>query len=186
MQKGAAPSINLAKNRGETFLDRFLGWALTVGRFLVILTEGVAMFAFLFRFGLDRQLVDLHDRIKQEEAIVALLKSNEATYRNLQDRLSLAKTIDSQLSSQITTFARLMQMIPSDLSLTNFTYSATDVHLEGEISSLTALDALVNKLKNYPGITSVSIDKIQNKSANGTLVIAITGFFKQKKGLQQQ
>ena len=58
-------SINLVKSRKPHFLDRFITWALNAGRLLVIITETVALSAFLFRFGLDREIVDLNDKIKQ-------------------------------------------------------------------------------------------------------------------------
>ncbi|MDE2025485.1 MAG: hypothetical protein KGJ07_03255, partial [Patescibacteria group bacterium] len=80
----ANTTINLVRGRRPRVLDQFVGWALTIGRVVVILTELIALGAFLYRFGLDRQLVDLHDKIAQEQSIVDLLKQNENSYRNLQ------------------------------------------------------------------------------------------------------
>lgn len=174
MQKTSLPSINLAKNRGEKFVDRFLQWALTIGRGVVILTEALALGAFLFRFGLDRQLVDLHDRIKQEQAILVLLKDSEKTYRNLQDRLSLAATINTQLSGQIKTFNDLLGLLPTSLSITNLSISDTTVRIEGTIDSLVSLSSFVKKIKTYPQVTKVSLDKLDSKAGTGTLSIGLT------------
>src|SRR5258706_9366482 len=91
-----SPAINLAKGRGQTFLDRFLNWALSIGRVVVIVTEAVALTAFLYRFNLDRQIIDLHSRINQEQIIVKLLNNNETTFRSLQDRLSLINKLSQQ------------------------------------------------------------------------------------------
>src|SRR6185312_966933 len=96
MQKTSSITINLAKHRGESFVDRFIRFALTTGRVVVILTEVIALGAFLYRFTLDRTLVDLHDRIQQGQAVVNLLKDNETTFRNLQDRLALASTLTKE------------------------------------------------------------------------------------------
>ena len=83
-------SINLVKSdKGET-VERVINWLLSIGRILVIVTELVALGAFLWRFGLDQQLIDLHSKIKQKQAIVEAFKKNEEEYRNLQDRLSIA------------------------------------------------------------------------------------------------
>src|SRR5689334_17423335 len=117
MIKSAVPSINLAKNRGETFTDRLIQFALTIGRGLVVLTEAIALGAFLFRFGLDRQIIDLHDRISQEQAVIKLLKKNEDTYRNLQDRIALAKSIATQARATSKTITDIFSFIPADMQI---------------------------------------------------------------------
>ena len=58
------PTINLLPNQGENLTTKFFNWALSIGRLLIILTEMVALATFLYRFGLDAQIVDLHDKIK--------------------------------------------------------------------------------------------------------------------------
>ena len=80
MQSSA--SINLLKGR-VNLLDEIVKWSLTIGRLLIITVELVAFTAFIVRFSLDRTLIDLHDKIRQEQAIVASLKDTEAKYRNL-------------------------------------------------------------------------------------------------------
>lgn len=181
MQKNTAPQINLAKNRGEHFIDRFFVWALSVGRVLVIFTEAIALGAFLFRFGLDRQILDLKDRITQEQAVVDLLKNNESTYRNLQDRLTLAKNIDNDTSQQLKTFEDITNMLPSDMSLQDVVYTTTDVHIDGSVGSIVSLSTFVRKLKTYAPVEKVSIDRLENKSSVGTYSIGVTAIFKKVK-----
>lgn len=177
MLKTPVPSINLAKNRGEHFVDRFFGWALSIGRVLVIFTEAVALGAFLFRFGLDRQILDLKDKITQEEAVVKLLQSNETSYRNLQDRLLLAKNVDTDAAKQLKFFQDITGMIPSDMDIQNINYTITDVHIDGTVGSLISLSSFVKKLKGYTPVARVSIDKLENKSSTGQYSIGITAFF---------
>lgn len=181
MQKSSVPTINLAKNRGEHFLDRFFSWALSAGRLLVIFTEAIALGAFLFRFGLDRQLLDLHDRINQEQAIVKLLKTNETTYRNLQDRLTLAKNIDQDTTTQLKIFQDFTTMIPSDMVIQSIFYSTTDIHIDGSVGSIVSLSSFVKKLKGYANVAKVSIDKLENKASSGEYTIGITAIFKTTK-----
>lgn len=173
----SVPSINLAKNRGEHFIDRFFTWALSIGRVLVIFTEAIALGAFLYRFGLDRQILDLHDRITQEEAVVNLLKSNEATYRNVQDRLTLAKNIDTQSAYELKTYQDISNMVPSDMDIQNIYYTTDTMHVDGSVGSIVNLSSFVKKLKAYEGVDKVSIDKLESKSSTGEYSIAATVFF---------
>lgn len=174
MDKLPTPSINLAKNRGESLSDRIIGFALTIGRVLVIFTEAIALGAFLFRFGLDRQLVDLHDRIKQEQAIIDLLKNNEATYRNLQDRLTLENNINTLVSKNVTLYQDMFKMVPIDMSLTTISLSNSSIHIEASIPSLLTLSAFVKKLNSDARVESVSLDKIENKTSEGSISVVLT------------
>ena len=178
MENQQLPSINLAKNRGESLSDRIIAFALTTGRILIILTEAVALGAFLYRFGLDRQLVDLHDRIAQETAIVNLLKKNETLYRNLQNRLAIEKTLAANSRTSTTLYHDITTMIPSDMSLVNLSFSGTTIHLEGIVPSLISLSNFIAQLKTYAAIDSVSLDNIQDKTSQGTLDVSLTVYLK--------
>ncbi len=174
MEKPQSLSVNLAKNRGETFWDRFISWALTAGRIVVILTEGIALSAFLYRFSLDRQLVDLHDHISQEQAVVNLLKNNEASYRNLQSRLLLAKNTMTSAQQSTKTFNDILHIIPSDMVVTAFQMTEDSIRLEGSVQTITSLRHLVDQLKIYPLVTSVSLDKIQTNTSTSSISVSLS------------
>lgn len=174
MEKAQALTINLAKNRGDTFWDRFISWALTAGRIVVILTEGIALIAFLYRFTLDRQLVDLHDHIAQQTAVVNLLKNNEASFRNLQNRLDVAKNVMTSTNQFTKVFTDVLGSIPEDMDVTTFQMTADTVRIEGTLQSITSLRTLVDKIKAYPLVTSVSLDKIQTNTSTATVGVSLT------------
>src|SRR5713226_8720413 len=101
-------TINLLPKQGEGLVTQFLSWALTVGRLLIILTETLALGTFLYRFGLDMKIVDLHDQIKTNSFIVKSFAPAEKTYRTLQNRLSLAKKYDGMSDSMPTIFNNII------------------------------------------------------------------------------
>lgn len=174
MEKPQLLTINLAKNRGDSFWDTFISWALTVGRVVVILTEGIALAAFLYRFSLDRQLVDLHDHIQQQTAVVNLLKNNEATFRNLQNRLSVAKNVMTSANSFTKSFVDILKLIPSDMQVATFQMTPDAVRMEGTLQSITSLRTLVDNLKAYPQVSSVSLDKIETNTSTATVGVTLT------------
>src|SRR3989344_8016651 len=72
---------------------RFLKWALSTGRYIIILTEMVVIMAFLSRFKLDRDLSDLAERIEGKKNVLVALSGNENVFRSIQKRLTVAKTL---------------------------------------------------------------------------------------------
>src|SRR3990170_4903897 len=108
--------INLLNSKQSSFFERFINWTLTIGRIVIIVTELIALSAFLYRFSLDQQLIDLHSKIKQEQAIVEYLKESEATYRNLQDRLTVAANFSQIGENRVKIFKDIIAFAPSGIA----------------------------------------------------------------------
>lgn len=173
-------SINLLRNEQISVLDKVINWALTVGRLLVILTELIALSAFLYRFSLDRQLIDLHSKIKQEQAIVAILKNNEDKYRNLQDRLSLASSFSISGSVIPKMFQDVIKFAPVDMTFNSFTLSKNGINIDANVQATSSLSSFVNSLTNYPVIKNVVINNIENKPLSSSIAVSVTASLKQK------
>ena len=175
------PTINLVKTKHIDFFERFIGWALTIGRLVVIGTELIALICFVYRFSLDSQLIDLHSKIKQEQAVINFLKKDEETYRNLQDRLSVAGTFSSLGTEKIKIFNDVLGLTPQGITFTNFSLDSDRIQMAADVESVFSLSSFVESLKTYPKIDSVSIDKIENRPSTGLIKITITTTLKGEK-----
>lgn len=169
-------SINLLKNRRGVFVDKFIGWALTVGRLLVILTELIALSAFLYRFSLDRKLIDLHSKIKQEELAVKALKKSEDNYRNLQDRLGLVSNFSNIGTQKIKIFQDILAFAPNGITLNNLIMYENRISINAIAQGTSSLNAFTNSLKTYPKLQKLNLDSIQIKPLNG-LIVSFTAYF---------
>lgn len=168
-----SPSINLAK-KPESFVDRFINWALTAGRLVVIITELIALFAFLYRFSLDRELIDLRSKIKQEQAVVNLLRENEETYRNLQNRIFLASNFGKQGQDKVKITKDIIDFAPSGLVFNNLTVEEERIRINANINSVSILSSFVKSLRGYKKIERVSIDKIESRPSSAIITVSIT------------
>lgn len=172
------PSINLVRKKVD-YVDEFIKWALSIGRLVVILTEAIALITFIYRFSLDRQLIDLHSKIRQEQAIVESLSDQEAVYRNLQDRLALASEVSEQSQKRAKVFSDIQNNIPEDASFNNLSVFEQGASINVTFRSVTGVSSFIDFLKNYEGVESVSIDKIENKASSASILVGITVLFKE-------
>ena len=170
------PSINLIKNKQIPLFDKFMNWALTVGRLIVILTEIVALFAFVYRFSLDEKLIDLHSAIKQKQILISLLKQDENKYRNLQDRIVLASSLLEKNAKTNKIVLDIVGLTPQGVRIENLTFNKDKLTINANINSVSSLTDFINVLKDYPDIKAVSIDTIENKPTGGLLVTVTTMF----------
>jgi len=171
------PSINLVKNKQIPTYDKFIDWTLTVGRLIVIITEIVAVIAFIYRFSLDEKIVNLHSAIKQQQNIISVLKNDESKYRNLQDRIALASTFSTKAISSDRNTTDIINLIPNQVKIVSFILNKNQIKLKVDITSISSLESLVNSLKNYSGIKSINVDNVENKPSVG-LSVDITTMLK--------
>jgi hypothetical protein len=70
-----------------SFWGRFLKWAVTTGRYIIILTELVVIIAFLARFKLDEDLRNLSEQINGQVSFLELQQGQELEFLAVQNRL---------------------------------------------------------------------------------------------------
>ncbi len=173
------PSINLAHKRGS-FIDRFVIWALTLGRLIIMVTFLIGLSAFGYRISLDWKLIDLKDKIKQKQAIVALLKEDEKKYRNLQDRLTIINQLYNKAGDSVATLKDILSLAPSDIIFDNLTLNNNRIQIDVRARSVAPLASFVSALRKYPLLQSIQINKIENKTSTATIIVGITVILKER------
>ncbi len=171
MQSSA--SINLIKGKSNV-LDDILRWALSVGRLLIILTELVAFSTFIYRFTLDRTLIDLHEKINQEQAIVASIKDREATYRNLQGRISDTARLTKSGSRNAVIINDITNSAPTEITFNSIVIENNQISIDSNVQSISSLTNFLKIMKDYPETSSVTIDRIDNQSLASSINVLIT------------
>lgn len=167
-------SINLLKNKDVDFLNEFIKWTLTIGRLVVIITELIALSAFIYRFSLDRRLIDLRSEIKQKQTIVAAQKTNEAKYRDLQDRITLASNFSNLSLERHKILTDILNLTPQGITLNNLVFAKDSINIDANVRMVSSLSLFINSLKKYPSIETISIDNIENKPQTNFIAVGIT------------
>jgi len=175
-------SINLLQNDRKETVEQAINWTLTIGRVLIVVVELAALAAFIYRFALDSQLENLHTTIKQEQAIVAFQKKNEDTYRDLQERLSVASSYSKSAENSVKIFKDILSFAPNDMKFTTIVFSSEGARVEANVNSVIPLSVFISKLKAYPLIDTISLDKIENKTSSAVISVGISTTFKEQGG----
>jgi hypothetical protein len=83
-----------------SFWGKFLKWAVTAGRYIIILTELVVIGAFLSRFKLDRDLSLVSSEIEGEKNVLEASYKMETDFKVVQTRLlAVDKMVNLQLGA---------------------------------------------------------------------------------------
>lgn len=174
-------NINLLKKQGNSTLDTIIHFAITSGRFLVLLTETIALSAFLYRFTLDRQIIDTRDEIKANQAIVEQYQPLETDYRALQSKIKEAGTLHTEASLMPSLFTDLVTKGNGTVTFISLLVSTDLIKIEADTRSVSDLNTFITALRSDPKIEDVSIDKIENRTASALISVAITAHLKGEK-----
>jgi Tfp pilus assembly protein PilN len=139
---------------------KILKWALTVGRYIVIFTELVVILAFLSRFKLDRDLTDLGEKIKQQQAIITSWGSFEKEFRFLNRRLQLIEELKKNQPESNEVLEEIASLIPVDVVISDFSVSNKQLNLTANAFSEGSLSAFLRNLKNSKKFKNVILTQI--------------------------
>lgn len=147
----------------KTRFGRFLKWALSFGRWIVIITELIVILCFLSRFKLDRDLTDLGEKIKQQQAIIASFGDLEENFRNLQKRLSTIDDLEKQQLGVSSFLDEISRLVPLDVSLGDLVVGEKKVKISAIALSEAGLNSFIEELSkskfNKIALENVSREK---------------------------
>lgn len=149
---------------------KFLKWALSVGRYIVIFTELIVLAAFFSRFYFDRKLSDLHETIAQKQAIVESASDLEKQARDIQGRLSAAKTILGNDIPARTILSSISQITPTDIVFNSVYITTKNVVITATANSEASLSVFLSNLRSV-NFTEISLDSVEKNVTKGVGII---------------
>jgi len=141
-------------------LGKFLNWALTVGRWIVVFTELVVILAFLSRFKLDTDLADLQDKIREKQSIVVNSASFEKTFRSAQNRIIQIQSVENNQLGVNKILEEFQRITPSDLIIKSLNFKEKVLTVTGTSFNESGLSLFINNLSGSPIFTQTQITNI--------------------------
>ncbi|OGK40646.1 hypothetical protein A3A74_00515 [Candidatus Roizmanbacteria bacterium RIFCSPLOWO2_01_FULL_35_13] len=159
--------INLIGKARVSVADNFLKWAVTVGRIVIVATELIALGALLYRFTIDRKIIDLHDQIRKAQIFVKAQSAKEKDYRSIQERLLNIKETEEDTKAKIEIMNDILGSIArGNFSSTNLTVAQQTISVNGIAFSIFPINNFLEKLKENPNVVSIALDEVSG-SAQG-------------------
>lgn len=159
--KAIAIDINLLPKDpfSESSVGKFLEWALSTGRYIVIFTEMVVILTFLQRFTLDRQLSELNERVFEKKAVLDSFSDFEAHIKEIQERAEFIDDIEKK-ADVLEIMEFLSSNVPSDVIFDRVNSSNQVFVIDGIAYSQESLSRFVDSIRQRPDVVDVSLDKI--------------------------
>ena len=159
-------------------VGKFLKWALSIGRAIVILTEFVVILAFGSRFYYDKKLNDLMETIDQKQAVVESYAEIESKMRDVLER---QRVVTLYLDSNIDlpqTFSALQKITPADVSYAQVSLNEGGINLVGTAGSETGFNKILAGIRTIRGIKEITVGSVDFDQRLGLINFKMRGTIK--------
>lgn len=157
------PLVNLLPSDRFEYsrVGRFLQWALSTGRHVLMLTELVVILAFLSRFWFDRTLENLREVRIQKEAIVDSYDQILQRFLTMKSQVVIVRRIFQSQSHSSQTLSTIQSLTPKDIRYTNIETATNSATLKGFVSSAPSFSTLLSRLQGEPTFSEVLVRSLQ-------------------------
>jgi hypothetical protein len=168
-------NINLLIKTGEptSFSEEFLTWALTYGRYIIIIIQIVVLSVFFARFKLDRDHTDLKETVLQKQALIESVGDLEKEILNTQKRLSDIKQVTQKQDQLYLLIQFLQDNLSSDTTLSSLSISADKIQFSATTDSLRSFGYMIRKFQQENKFSEVILEDISRRP-NGKIEFKIS------------
>lgn len=161
--KPANINLVIKDDLGDTLSGQLLTWALTYGRYIIIMTQIVVLSVFFLRFKLDRDHNDLKEAVAQKQALIQSVSDLEKEVRYVQGKIVLIKTTIQNQDIPVRILKFLSENSPSDVSLASLNISDNKISFSATAKSLRSFSALTYYLQKDNKLDEVTLEDIVRK-----------------------
>ncbi|HEY4695196.1 MAG TPA: hypothetical protein VIH52_04535 [Candidatus Nanoarchaeia archaeon] len=163
------PELNielLPKENIDVESSSLLHWILTVGRYLIIFTEVIAIGTFLFSIYLSKQKNDLRTNIRANQAQIDnfqecdpkdLSAFCEDRFRLIQEQVNQVLAVRDANLPQNAVIDEFLKLLPTEITLEGLIVNGTEIIFSGEFPAEQQLQTLVESFGRSDKVTSLDI-----------------------------
>lgn len=154
-------NINLLPNQGSTgAIGNAVVWMLSVGRYLVIFTEIVAIAIFVVSIVLSSEKTSLREEIRSLSQQVSAQSSFEKHFRQISGQITQIKNLSSNQFLTNKVVDELLNLLPQGVSLDSLILKGDQLTLDGSFSSPSQLQTLVASFAKSTKLVGLSLTKL--------------------------
>lgn len=142
-------------------------WAVTTGRYMIILTEMVVIVAFLMRFKLDEDLRNLNEQINGQVALLQSQTNEEEKFRQLQKEILLADQMLKNRTHPVELFDYAEARIGEDITIKKRGVAPGELSITALTLSQRAMGELMSTISADPRWKMLDVTELAGEKTNG-------------------
>jgi len=158
--------INLFPSPEKSRTDKIIYFAFHYLRYILVITQFVAICVFFFRFKVDQDIVDLQEKADQKQSIIVATKDLLSRMQEVDAKMKqVTMLLDKQESFQAE-YNYISNKLPQEIRLSSFQLSGDDVVLQGVSELIDPVKTLYDDLQTEKRFKKIDLSNIE-KSEEG-------------------
>jgi hypothetical protein len=164
---GKNRNINLLiKEENKLFSEQLFSWALTYGRYIVIITQIIVLSVFFARFKLDQEHTEFKELVSQKQAIVASAQDSEKEFRRIQKLISHISLITDDQDYTLKILSFFQNNTPSHIAFLSLSISSEKISFIATAENLRDFSLLLSKLQQNNAFSEIALENITRQADN--------------------
>src|SRR3989344_6904172 len=157
-------NINLMPGREEPAgtVGSAMHWDFTVGRYLIIITEIVAIAIFVLSIKLSADKQDLKENIQALTSQVESQSDFEREFRSVQDRINQVKSQRADHFLNNVLISEFLTLLPKGITLDTLEIADGEIIFTGSFASPKELQTLISTFSQSETIVGLDISKLEH------------------------
>lgn len=156
-------TINLLPKKKEKAADKLLHFILYYFRYIIVITQIVVIGVFFFRFHEDQKIIDLKQKFRQKQQILAVTSPIVDEAEVINSKAGYVRVVLDNQEAFLKKMTIILASIPEDISLDGLDMDDELIELRGTATNVEAIKSLQRKLGQTPGFESTQIGVITNE-----------------------
>lgn len=149
-----------------TTLGKVSMWSLSIGRWIVIVTELVVISAFVYRFSLDQDISALQQDVEQKRGVITFFAPLEQQFRQTQKRLTVLGEVLSVHRDMNPVVSEISKSLPEELALTGMSIDNEHVlRILGLSRTEESISHLMNNLRQAGLFSDVRLERVSQEAS---------------------
>ena len=143
---------------------QFLNWALTYGRYIIIIIQIIVLSVFFMRFKVDRDRTDLKEAVTQKRALIESIGEMETEIKRVQKRLSDIKLLTTNQDIYLRVINFLEKNTPTDTTFTLLSFSKNRVKFVAISENLKTFNFLLKKIQDEKILSDIQLEDLKRRA----------------------
>jgi len=158
--------INLFPEKDKNVSEKIIYFAFHYLRYILVITQFVAICVFFFRFKVDQEIVDLKDKLNQKQSIVTATSDLVSRVQELDSKMKQVQLVLDEQEVFQSQYSYTLSQISPEIRIDNFIMGADAVDIDGSSATVEPIKTMYDALQEdqkYKVIDLSTIEKGEDR-----------------------
>lgn len=155
--------INLFPEQEKNVSERIIYFGFHYLRYILVITQFVAICVFFFRFKIDQEIVDLKDTLYQKQSIVTATSDLVGRVQAIDNQMKQVQGVMTEQDKFQDQYRYLFSRFPSSITISSFSWSAAGIDIQGSSLSVEPIRAFYDSLREDKRFTIIDLSTIEKR-----------------------